>query len=470
MTQPAQPVSTFKPDSPHQQRPKLRPVRGFAARIGNQDALGLSDARQVSDKVVFTSPAFQAVLPLMDGQKSVDEIVNAVGRGLTRQPLEYLVGQLDDAGLLYGPTFDGMLAKMREAFDGSPVLPPATTAAFADALAEHEVRLARPEEERNNPVELSEEEKATRGTRRIGEIFNEWIAASRQNDNNPAIESLPAAIVVPHLDYQRGWINYSSVWGRLEGLSRPDRVVILGTNHFGEGTGVVGCDKGYQSPLGICEVDEALLKQLKITLGETGYTQLLAHRFDHEREHSIELQIPWIQHVFGRDDNNSFPKVFGALIHDPTVNNGESYDGKGLSMEAFVQGLRAALDTLGGRTLIVSSADLSHVGPAFGDNQPVGNVGPENPQAEQHNQAAEEFRNGVFQHDREMIELIAQGNPDQLITSMTWQGNRTRWCSIGNITAMMKLINPTSIRVYNYSAAVDEQSQSMVCSVGMVMN
>lgn len=470
MTQNAQPVSTFKSDAQHQQLPKLRPVRGFNARIGNQNAMGLSDARQVSDKVVFTSPAFQAVLPLMDGQKSIDEIVRQVGQGLTRPPLEYLVGQLDDAGLLFGPTFDNMLAKLREAFDASAILPPASTAVFADALAEEEVRQSLPEEERNKQIQISDEAKATRGAVRIGEVFNEWIKVSRERDNNPAVETLPAAIIVPHLDYQRGWINYSSVWGRLEGLSRPDRVVILGTNHFGEGTGVVGCDKGYLSPLGTCEVDADLLAQLKITLGEEGYKKLLANRFDHEREHSIELQIPWIQHIFGADENGKFPRVFGALIHDPTVNNGESYDGTGLSLDAFVQGLRSALDALPGRTLVVSSADLSHVGPAFGDQEPAGNLQEGQPNAEEHNQVAEQFRNRVFQHDREMIELIAQGNPDQLIASMSWQQNPTRWCSIGNITAMMKLVRPTTIRVYNYSAAVDEQTQSMVCSVGMVMS
>src|SRR6185295_3809959 len=91
---------------PHQQRPKLRAIRGFPARMGEQVVLGLADARQISDKVVFAPPAVQAILPLMNGERTLDEVVTAVGRGLTRQILESFVAQLDEAGLLFGPNFD----------------------------------------------------------------------------------------------------------------------------------------------------------------------------------------------------------------------------------------------------------------------------------------------------------------------------------------------------------------------------
>lgn len=449
----------FDPSAAHQQRPRLRPVRGFGAQLGNQMALGLADARQISDKAVFTSPAFQVVLPLMDGQKSIDDIVRTVGKGLTREPVESLIAQLDDAGLLFGPRFDEMLAKMRSDFDSSPVLPPASTAAFADALAEHTVRAKLPPEEQDKPVNMSEAEKAELGPVRLREVFDEWIAASLKDAPNPSLDNLPKAIVVPHVDYQRGWINYSSVWGRLRVADRPDRVIILGTNHFGEATGVCGCDKGYTSPLGTCDADSELIAKLRTRLGPADSEKLFANRFDHEREHSIELQIPWIQHCFGQDDAGKYPAVFAALIHDPSVNNGESYDGKGVAFEPFVSAMRDILATLPGKTLVVSSADLSHVGPQFGDEQTVaGDDGP-----------PEEFRNKTFQHDREMIQLLAEGKADELIASMAWQQNPTRWCSIGNMIAAFKIVQPSKVHIYNYAAAMDQQGQSMVSSVGMAM-
>ena len=63
--QPPQPK--FDPAAAHTQKPVLRPVRGFPAQFQHQPVLGLADARQISDKVVFTSPAAQDVLPQKDG-------------------------------------------------------------------------------------------------------------------------------------------------------------------------------------------------------------------------------------------------------------------------------------------------------------------------------------------------------------------------------------------------------------------
>jgi len=121
--------------------------------------------------------------------------------------------------------------------------------------------------------------------------------------------------------------------------------------------------------------------------------------------------------------------------------------------------MKKVLAQLPGRTLIVSSADLSHVGVAFGDQSSVAGSEP----------AAEEFRQKTFNHDREMIQLYAEGKIDELIASMSWQQNPTRWCSIGNMCAAYRIADPSKVNVYNYTAAVDEQSHSLVSSIGIAM-
>ncbi|HYE63314.1 MAG TPA: AmmeMemoRadiSam system protein B [Phycisphaerales bacterium] len=442
----------FDPNAHHMEHPRLRPVRGFRAQAGEQEALGLADARQVSDRVVFTAPAAQLILPLMDGKKSINEIVAQVGRGLTRPDVEGLVAQLDHAGLLFGPTFDAMLQKMRKEFDSATALPPGTTAALADALVEADFQ--------QRGQTATDEDKSANAAAKLREAMDAWIAAALKDVPNPSLDTLPAGIVAPHIDYPRGWLNYASVWGRLRVADRPDRVIILGTNHFGEGTGVTGCDKGYESPLGVCPVDTQLLDTLKKHLGADNATKLLANRYDHEREHSIELQIPWIQHCLGAGDDGSFCKVFGVLIHDPTVKDGESYDGNGLALEPFIKAMKATIAELPGRTLIVSSADLSHVGPAFGDQQTLAGD----------DQQANDARNRVFAHDRDMIQLIMERKPDELVAAMSWQQNPTRWCSIGNLVAALKIVEPTSVDLYNFAASMDEQGTTLVSNVGMALN
>lgn len=438
-------------------------MRGFPLQAQTPDGqqvtlLGLADARQISEKVVGTHPAAQAILPLMDGSRDLDTIVSEVGRGLTREFLEGLVAQLDDAALLFGPKFEELQRKVREDFDSLEHLPPGTTAAFVEQLVAQATQAASAEQEEGaepvTPDDLDQRDL-------FGKILDQWMNEGVERTDAVPIESLPRAIVAPHIDYGRGWINYAAVWGRLRGLDRPDRVVILGTNHFGECSGVCACDKGYETPLGLCELDRELVEAVKGNLGEELSEKLFAFRYDHEREHSVELQVPWIQRTFGPDEQGNYPKVFGVLIHDPAVNGGDSYDGNGVGLDEFVEATRKAIDSLPGRTLVISSADLSHVGPAFGDQERT--AGDEN------KEQAEAFRNKTIEQDKELLEMFAEGRIEDLLAAMTWQQNPTRWCSTGNMIAAMRVSGAESARILNYGAAIDQQGMSMVSNVAMVL-
>ena len=135
--QPAQPQ--FDPNAAHQQSPKLRNIRGVPVPVQGPEGkqvtmLGLADAQQISPKMVVTHPAFQTVLPKMDGSRTIDQIVSETGQGLQRPMLEQLVAQLDDAGLIFGPNYESLAQKMRDDFDANDTLPPGSTAQMADLL------------------------------------------------------------------------------------------------------------------------------------------------------------------------------------------------------------------------------------------------------------------------------------------------------------------------------------------------
>tara|TARA_R110000782_G_scaffold45706_7_gene101305 strand:+ start:3871 stop:5253 length:1383 start_codon:yes stop_codon:yes gene_type:complete len=443
---------TFDGSAPNQNKPKLRKLRGFPFPVKSPDGqqhtmLGLADAQQISEKMVVTQPAFQAVLPLMDGSRDIDQIVAECGRGLQRPMLEQFVAQLDDAGLIFGPKHEALVAELRANFDKTDHLPPGSTAQVADLLVMQEVG-----------QEATDEQKAELGPQKLREMLDKWIDAALKDVEAPAFDALPKAVVAPHLDYPRGWYNYAQVYGRMRVTNRPDRVVVLGTNHFGQATGVCGCDKGFASPLGVCQADTELIEKLRSKLGSSSES-LFQNRYDHENEHSVELHIPWIQHVLGADESGAYPKIFAALIHDPIVNNGESYDGNGLDLEPFIQALKATLDELGGTTLVISSADLSHVGPAFGDQQTLD--GEEGPGAE--------FRAKVATHDKEMLQMLVEKRGEDLVGSMAWQQNPTRWCSIGNMIATMRVVDPERVELLNYAAAMDPQGTTFVSSAALAM-
>ena len=107
---------------------------------------------------------------------------------------------------------------------------------------------------------------------------------------------------------------------------------------------------------------------------------------------------------------------------------------------------------------MISSADLSHVGPSFGDQVNL---------LEQEGEGAAK-RNEVVGHDREMLKHLEEGRPEDLVGAMAWQQNPTRWCSTGNLVAGMKACGAGHLRVLRYNAALDQQGQAMVSGVAGV--
>ncbi|MBX3376902.1 MAG: AmmeMemoRadiSam system protein B [Phycisphaeraceae bacterium] len=439
---------TFDPSKPHQQRPKMRHVRGFPIEAEGRRMLGLSDARQISDQMVVIVPELGNLIPLLDGTRTIEQVAASFGQGLGVEHVQRVVAQLDHAGLLEGPAADAMIAKVRADFDAAPNLPPAATEALTDMLVAARVQ-----------AEPTEEQKRELAAEVLREALDKWIDSVLAGAPDQTFPGLPVALMAPHLDYPRGWVGYASVWGRMRGIGRPDRVLILGTNHFGSGTGVTICDKGFQTALGTSPVDETFLGAIKKRLGPDLAAKGLEHRFDHEREHSIELQIPWIQHCLGPDSTGRHVPVLGVLIHDPAMNQGESYDGRGLALAPFVEAVRGAMADVGGRTLVVSSADLSHVGPMFGDQQSL----------KEGAQGADEFRSRVMNHDRAMLRLVTDLKPDDLVAAMAWQQNPTRWCSTGNIVAAIQIARPTSAKLVRYGLSVDPEGMALVSCGGVVM-
>ncbi len=162
----------FDPAAPNQNRPKLRKLRGFPFPVQTPDGqqqvlLGLADAQQISEKMVVTQPAFQAVLPLMDGTRDIDQIVAEVGRGLQRPMLEQFVAQLDDAGLIEGPVIERLLAELHANFDKTDHLPPGSTAQIADLLAMQELG-----------ENATDAQKAEVGPTKLREMLDKWIDAA----------------------------------------------------------------------------------------------------------------------------------------------------------------------------------------------------------------------------------------------------------------------------------------------------
>ncbi len=96
--------------------------------------------------------------------------------------------------------------------------------------------------------------------------------------------------VCPHAGYVYSGKVAADVYAT---IPKADTYVLIGPNHTGYGSPVSASKDTWETPLGIAEVDVELVDGL---LGSIVDVDELGHRY----EHSIEVQIPFLQYLFGR--------------------------------------------------------------------------------------------------------------------------------------------------------------------------
>ncbi len=141
------------------------------------------------------------------------------------------------------------------------------------------------------------------------------------------------AVVAPHAGYVYSGPIAASAFRVLEGESYA-RVVVAGPSHFVGFEGVaIPPHQAFATPLGTIYLDGALLRQL------LSFPEVFEDAAPHELEHSIEVELPWLQVVL--EPFLLVPLACGELS---TVRMGQLFDA-------------AVPDD---RTLLVVSTDLSH--------------------------------------------------------------------------------------------------------------
>jgi len=390
----------------HLLMPALRQFQALPMKKDNQPLIALRDPYMLAKETIVVPSNVYRVIQLIDGNTTSQEIVQT-----TKVPADQfieLLEKLDGVGLLWGPTSKKLEDEAVEQLRSEGTFPVRSSGS------------------------LGETPEACR------EKIKQWF----DETEDPEFDEPVKAIVAPHLDYDRGWQNYAAAYYAWMNTKKPDRVIILGTNHFGNGDGVVLSTIGFSTPLGTCPVDPTIVSKLEERFG----TNITIDLIDHFAEHSIELQIPWLQYHFG-----DVP-IVAALIPNPLSEMLED-DGKRTTIDEFVAELQVILEDVGGTTLMVASADLSHVGQQFGEPRPVD----------------EQRQFDVERHDREMMTKYISNDVDEFIAAMKWNNNATQWCSIGNMSAVLKLVSPDEIELIDYRQACDDKGAVLVSSCAMAL-
>ncbi len=151
----------------------------------------------------------------------------------------------------------------------------------------------------------------------------------------------PKAIVAPHAGYQYSGKVAGKVYGK---ILPPDLAIVLGPNHTGVGEEIaLFPGSAYKTPLGEFPTDKYFLSRLPELMPEVSLDF-----YAHLHEHSIEVQIPFLQYIN--------PQIAGICICLKFISFEKIYKlGEALSI--------LVKERPDKRVLIVASSDFSHYVP-----------------------------------------------------------------------------------------------------------
>ncbi len=403
-------------DSPRPElRPRLRPVEVQQHPDDAENMVLLRDPSALADEVISLSLPALHVVSLMDGSRTCDQICDEfreqTGQTLPSDTLDKLLEALDESRFLAGASFDQF---------------------YDDLVRDYQDAPAR----QMNP---------TQGLGLDGDDLHEGLDKMFSWQSNGQASRPIAGLIAPHLDYPRGQPCYQEAYAALAGQTHIERFVILGTNHFGRSTSVVATAKDFETPFGISAVDVPFLEQIEQRCGQS----IRKYEFDHRREHSLELQVLILQHLFNA---GSF-QIVPVICPSPCGPTGTvPFDGDGVDLKDFAEILGSLIREDDTPTCIIAGADLSHVGRFFGDTVDLG----------------DEILSDVRKRDEAALAYVETNDPETFRRSVAAADNPTRICSAGCIFALMTALPEIKPRLLKYHQAVNHEAQCAVTCAAAV--
>jgi len=404
-------------------RPRLRP--GLAAARDERDpfAIILFDQLRISRQHLRLSAREFTWLQWLDGTNSLRDVQtitmrNGGGELLPIEPLAKLVERLEAALFLDGPRFAERLT--------GPIREPACVGCYS----------ADPDDLR---VQLDGYFTAPGGP---GKPSEEWGVRSEEKKHSSSLlipHASLRAILAPHIDYARGGLTYA--WGYKELAERcgADLFVIVATSHYSPARFTLS-RQDFKTPLGIVPTDRQYVDRIVAHYGD----DLFDDPFAHLPEHSIELEVVFLQHLFGRHRPiRIVPLLVGSFAD--CVETGT--DPASMSdIARMVEALRRAEAECPEPVCYVISGDLAHVGPKFGDPGPL----------------KAPFLAESRTRDQGIMERAVAADPDGLFRLIAAEGDARRICGMPPTWTVLQAIRPTSGRVLHYDQYVHPRGAESV--------
>jgi len=172
------------------------------------------------------------------------------------------------------------------------------------------------------------------------------------------------AMMLPHYDLRSGGATYAHGYAEILKNCQADLFVILGVAHQAPGEALYYVSqKNFATPLGIAKTERAMAQRLQ----KAAETDVALAELAHRLEFSVEFQVVLLSALMQRykREFEIIPVVCGSADlfigsdADPFNSDAFTY---------FVDALRNELEKSNRKWCVISSVDLSQVGPEYGNS------------------------------------------------------------------------------------------------------
>jgi AmmeMemoRadiSam system protein B len=400
--------------------PVLRNLQYSPLKQGEDQYVLLWDPTGLGTEKLIVPLSYFYLLQFFDGEHSLEQVaaeyLRKFGEFLVPDRLERLVADLDAKLFLEGKKVEAAREAALAAYRSAPV----RKAVFAGKSYEAD------------PGRLAAQ---------IAGFFSSKDGPGRKDSEH---KGQPIrGLVAPHYEIKDAGPIYAWAYKELQEAQAPDLFVIFGTCHAGLANGYALTDRDFETPLGTVHTDRAILERLRAGAGRY-FDEELAHR----NEHSIEFQLPFLQHAGPAKPITIVPVLCAypaACLADPGLH--ELHE----RVEAFLRTLRDVLGAEGRPACLIASAELAHIGLRYGDSSPPTDFS---------------FHR-CMQNDLTMLKHAEAVDPEAFARFIVKEQDTRRISGFAAIYSLLRLVGEGKGEVLRYDRGITDQFNSTVTYASM---
>ena len=402
--------------------PKLRwPIDLRIERVEQQEILLVTCPLGISPQPLGLVAAVAPIVSEFEGRLSVDEITAKFAQyGVQRKLITELVAMLDTALFLESPRYFEAERRLRDDFAKSSTRPAALAGLSYPA----------------DRVTLEKE-------------IDAWLSHGTTPLAQPGRSMI--GLMAPHIDYRRGGLCYGKTYTSLRS-ERHDLYILIGTAHQYSRHLFHLSAKDFASPLGTLPCDQLFVGKLA---GLYGAERSFADEILHRREHSLELQAPFLRRL--KDQPRIVPILVGGFHQMVSAHRLPS---EFEVYESFVGGLAECLKERlqnGERICFLSGVDMAHVGRHFGDTTALNAA----------------FMEQIAERDHQYLDCINRHDKRGLFEHIALDNDARRICGFPTMYTVLDCLERLGLRyeteLIDYRQAVDYTTDCAVTFAGLAM-